>query len=155
MWHYTINTADTFNFSRKPFDTHLRSAVQPLVKLASSDCITIQPLPEPFNAFSILLIASRGFANFNIYCKGELVSVNTACWSKSKHQLLWETVEEQYLELTQKYGRLTVHTPMRPTVFPWLTTLATSNPNIFVRWLNDFKQCLALALVNAEQLNSG
>jgi hypothetical protein len=153
MLHYTLNTADFFDCSRKRFDKNAIARLAPIAQRARAEGQTQTQLPAPLNDWSAKVTVDQGCALFDIYQGDQLVNTNAVAWTAEGQDMVWPLFESTYLQLSGQMATLTVsRAPAMPQSLPWLATLVLPSPAaIGANWLADFEQCLSIALVEADR----
>lgn len=152
LWHYTLNSSDTADCSRKRFDPQSLALLRPLARRAILEEHTEAPLPSPLQEFSVKITAIDGAALFDIFQGQGIVNINAVAWTQAGAEECWEGFESLYLRLSKRFGILLGRAPQMPDHLPWLATLVLPNPVApRLAWLADFEQCLALALIREGQ----
>lgn len=152
LWHYTLNTADTFDCSQKTFQPDVLKLLRPIAQRAVLEGQTESPLPGPLARYSVKATVEPGCAMFNIYERGIILNTNAIAWSEAGQSLCWEVFEATYLKLMRAFDAISIsRAPEMPARLPWLATLVIPSPGAMVSWLADFEQCFALALIDASE----
>lgn len=153
MLHYTLNTANTLDVSRKPFDPNAIALLMPLANRAKEEGQAQGPIPAPMDNYSVKITSQPGFALFDIYYGQEIVNTNAIAWTRCGQAEGWPLFEQFYLKLVGEMGSITISrgAPAMPDSLPWLATLILPSPWAMVPWLADFEQCLAKAIIQADR----
>lgn len=119
--HYTLNTADIFDCSRKHFHKDALKSVQPLVNRAIAEGQTQTALPSPLNSFTAKVLTLPGSALFDVFDPEQtILSTNAVVWDKAVEPEVWEQFEELYLRLAGQFNTLSVlRAPQCPDSLPW------------------------------------
>jgi hypothetical protein len=148
LWHYTLNTADSFDCSFKKFDPSVLNLLQPLAIKAKEEGRIQAPLPSPFEDHIVKITLTDGAALFDLWdCENQLLTTNALAWTTPGQELIWPLFEDLYLRLAKNFNALSVlRVPNCPKNLPWLATLALPNPGV-ATWMSDFEQCLSLEII--------
>lgn len=147
MLHYTLNTADTADLSRKAFDPSVIALLMPLANRAKEEGQTQGPIPAPMNDYSVKITSEAGFALFDIYYGQDIVNSNAVAWTEVGEATGWPLFVQLYIKLIGEMGA----PPAIPQSLPWLATIILPSPWAMVPWLADFEQCLAKAIIQADR----
>lgn len=80
MLHYTLNSADTFDCSQKPYDRLALNLLKPLARRALVEGQTAASLPPPLEAYRVEITAVVGAALFDVY-GNDIIVTNAVAWS--------------------------------------------------------------------------
>lgn len=150
LLHYTLNTADTFDCSKKRYQPEVLKLLRPIAQRAILEGQTDSPLPQPLDRYSVKVTVVGGCALFDIFERGIILNTNAVVWQSEDQGDCWRLFETLYLKLMGEFGTISIsRAPSMPASVPWLATLILPSPGTSVSWLADFEQCLAIALIEA------
>ena len=149
--HYNVNTAKSFDCSRKEYSSAAITQLTSIVQQVRQEGQILAPLPKPLEHYSVQIIDAEGAAWFDIF-GSELLATNIVVWNQASAECCWQEFETTYLHLVKQFGIVSLsRAPEKPSRLSWLATVFIPNQDKSdLRWLPDFEQCLALALIQLQ-----
>jgi hypothetical protein len=149
--HYNVNTAKSFDCSCKKYRSDAIAQLTSIVQQVQQTGQILAPLPKPLEHYSVQITDADGAAWFDIFGT-ELLAKNIVVWDQASAERCWQELEAAYLRLVKQFGIVSLsRAPEKPSHLPWLATVFIPNQDKSdLRWLPDFEQCLALALIQLQ-----